>query len=174
MKAMNVIKKTTFLFCLLSTFALNAQHDSIKIIPAINLNGPRVGLTYITGGVLADKLYSEMNINPLITQFGWQFESRYFTLPSGTAGLIEGVILVGGLEQGVFLPTGSFLIGLRNAAGLEFGFGPNLSLAGVGFVISAGITFRTNDINFPLNIAVVPSSKGVRISLLAGFNARRK
>jgi hypothetical protein len=123
---------------------------------------------------LADKLKDKFNASPTITQFGWQFETRYFTLKSGTSGLVEGVILIGGIEQGLFLPSGSLLIGLRNPNGLEFGFGPNLSLSGVGFVFAGGVTFHSENINFPVNLALVPSSDGLRLSLLFGFNARHQ
>lgn len=109
-----------------------------------------------------------------MTQFGWQFETRYFTLPNGTCGLVEGVILAGGLEQGKFLPSGSLLIGIRNAKGMEFGFGPNLSYSGARFVFAIGTTLKSSNVFFPINLAIVPAADGVRISLLTGFNARSK
>jgi len=159
------------ILCIIQQEIVIAQND--EIIPPIKLMGPRIGATYITPGETVDQL-ADYDIGPLITQFGWQFETRFFTLPSGVAGLVEGVILVGGIEQNGFLPSGTFLIGIRNAKGLEFGIGPNLSLSGVAFALAAGITLKSNNINFPINIAVVPSDKGVRISLLFGFNARKE
>ena len=137
----------------------------------VELDGPRVGVTYITGD-LADKL-DERNIKPLITQFGWQFETDYFTLESGTTGLVETVILIGGIEQGKFLPSISALLGFRNYQGFEFGFGPNLSLSGVGLSFAIGTTINLEDkVNIPINLAIVPGG-GIRISLLTGFNASR-
>jgi hypothetical protein len=35
------------------------------------------------------------------------------------------------------------------------------------------MTFRSGALNVPLNVAVVPSKAGVRVSLLTGFNMRR-
>jgi hypothetical protein len=35
------------------------------------------------------------------------------------------------------------------------------------------MTFRAGALNVPVNLAVVPSKSGVRVSLLAGFNTRR-
>jgi len=136
--------------------------------------GPRIGCTYITPGETVDKLDEELGVSPFISQIGWQFETRFFTLPSGFSGLVEGVILIGGVEQNTFLPSGSFLIGVRGANGLEFGVGPNLSLTGIAYVLAVGINFNSNNINFPINFAVIPSDKGVRITLLLGFNARHE
>jgi hypothetical protein len=166
---------TIIFICVLPSAKLKAQTDSSNISSqGVNLQGPRVGVTYISEGELADQLKDEFNVNPFITQFGWQFEKRFFTLDSGVSGLVEGVLLAGGIEQGKILPSGTFLIGVRSANGFEFGFGPNLSLAGVAFAISAGITLSTDQVNFPLNFAVVPSPEGVRLSFLMGFNAKTR
>ncbi len=170
------MRKTIFhlgvLFFLFVSISVRGQQDS-TIVETIQLEGPRVGFTIITGE-LADRLRSELDVSPFITQIGWQFENRFFTTPSGTTGLVEGILLVGGVEQNVFLPSASFLIGLRNKNGTEFGVGPNLSLSGAAFVFAGGVTLQSANINFPINLALVPSSKGVRISLLVGFNARKR
>lgn len=158
-----------------------SQRDSVsyqgykqKPIEPIKLAGPRVGFTYITPGPLSDSLNSRFGLNPIFTQFGWQFEKSYFDLNNGTAGLIEFVGLIGGLEQNKFIPSGSLLIGIRNAQGFEFGFGPNLSLSGASFVLALGHTIKRGDLNFPINLALVPSDKGVRFSLLFGFTAQSR
>lgn len=157
--------------------------------------GPRFGFTYITPGKLTDKL-SEMGKNPLITQFGWQFEARLFTINSGPQGIIEFIPLIGGMEQGVFLPSASLLVGLRGAGknSFEFAVGPNLSLSGLGMVFAAGTNFKSGNINFPVNFAFVPSvssleshydevtqtyknskvGTGYRFSITIGFNSRKK
>jgi hypothetical protein len=153
-----------------SGLQLQAQTDKSQPTPSVNLEGPRIGMTYITEGEMSRRLESEFSVNPFITQFGWQFEKQYFNLSSGVAGLIEGVVLVGGLEQNVFLPSLSMLVGIRNAKGFEFGFGPNLSLAGAGMVFAVGSSIQSGGLIFPVNLAVIPSSSGTRISLLVGFN----
>ncbi len=140
----------------------------------LKLSGPRVGFTVLSERY-ADNIIEEFgrDINPFITQFGWQFETRIFTLDSGMSGLFEFVPLVGGLEQGKFLPSVSGLIGLRTAKGFEFGVGPNVSLGGAGLVMAIGTNFQSQGINFPVNLAVAPSKDGARFSLLFGFNARK-
>ena len=81
--------------------------------------------------------------------------------------------LLGGLDQGVALPSLSWLVGMRTREGAEFGLGPNVSPAGVALAIAAGITFRAGGFNVPLNIAVVPTKAGIRVSMLSGFSLRQ-
>ncbi|WP_240773357.1 hypothetical protein [Pontibacter sp. SGAir0037] len=99
--------------------------------------------------------------------------NQIFTLENGVSGLFEFVPLIGGLEQGKFLPSLSALIGVRGARGFEFGLGPNVAISGAGLVLAVGTNFQSQGINFPVNFAVAPSSDGARFSLLLGFNSRR-
>ena len=151
----------------------------------IRYNGPRVGFTVLGSGSTKDRLKDRGYSSSTITQFGWQFETRIFTLESGTSGLVEWVLLVGGVEKGLFLPSASMLIGIRDGKnGFEFGLGPNLSLASFGMAIAVGASFKSANMVFPVNLAVIPSVKntwndagvmqatGVRVSLLIGFNTR--
>ncbi len=154
----------------------SASASSVPIYPPvqqeIKLGGPRLGFTII-GGAQANRLQDEFDVNPFLTQFGWQFETRLFTTADGLSGLVEIVPLVGGLEQGRFIPSISGILGLRRARGFEFGVGPNLSLAGAGLVFAAGTNFTSQGLNFPVNVALVPGRDGVRVSLLFGFNSRK-
>ena len=83
-------------------------------------------------------------------------------------------MLFGGLEQGVVLPSLSWLAGMRTRSGTEFGVGPNLTPVGVALVIAAGMTLRAGALNIPFNVAVVPSKSGTRVSVLTGFNRRKQ
>jgi hypothetical protein len=134
----------------------------------VQLSGPRVGVTMLTGD-LADRVSEDFEAGPFISQFGWQFENRLFTTDRGLSGVTEWVLLVGGLEQSVVLPSATFLVGLRSRGGAEIGFGPNLSAGGAAYVIGAGVTFRYDDLQFPVNASVALSKDGPRISLLTGF-----
>jgi len=138
----------------------------------MTLSGPRFGITYVTAD-LARRLDEEFDASPVITQFGWQFETRLFATDTGLSGLTELVPLIGGLEQGLFLPSLSFLVGLRTASGFEVGLGPNASLGGAAYVLAIGATTRYGDLNFPVNLSTVLSGEGVRLSLLVGFNLAR-
>ncbi|MGV3539973.1 MAG: hypothetical protein ACO1OQ_09190 [Rufibacter sp.] len=150
----------------------NAVTQLPEIQQGIQLSGPRLGFTVLTGNV-ADKAKEEHNVSPFITQFGWQFETRIFTTSGGVSGLAEIVPLVGGLEQGKFIPSLSGLVGIRGPKGFEFGVGPNVSATGAALVLALGTNLQTEGINFPINLAVVPNSDGARISLLFGFNSRK-
>src|SRR4051812_43628377 len=139
-----------------------------------SLSGPRLGVTFLDHGVrehLAEE--TDMTVEPAISQFGWQFEKRFYTTDDGPTAVTEWVLLVGGLDQGVALPSLSWLIGGRTRNGAEFGVGPNFTPLGAAIAVAAGVTFRAGALNVPLNLAVVPSKSGVRVSFLAGFNTRR-
>ena len=140
----------------------------------LELSGPRFGVTMLSQGVI-DTLKKERNITigSTISQFGWQFEKQFYSKAGGVTALNEWVALLGGLDQGVAIPSLSWLIGLRTKEGAEFGVGPNVTPAGVALVVSAGVTFKAGIMNVPMNFAVVPSKSGTRVSVLTGFTLRR-
>jgi len=144
-------------------------------VGTVQLSGPRLGFTILTDGVLerARNTVEGRDLNPFLTQFSWQFETRLFRMPNGMSGLIELVPLIGGLEQSKFIPSVSAVLGLRGPKGFEFGVGPNVTPLGAGLVLVGGTSFRSNGVNFPINLAVAPGQGGVRVSLLVGFNSRR-
>ena len=165
-------RRAVFLSLMLSTHALS-QTLPPPISPPISLSGPRVGFTVLSDGIV-DKLGDYgLRIRPFVTQFGWQFEKRFYGGDNGLSAVTECVVLAGGLEQGVVLPSLNWLVGLRTSQGVEFGVGPNLTPVGTALAFAAGATFRSGALNFPVNLAVVPSKSGVRVSVLAGFNTRR-
>ena len=162
-----------FPFC-----SIFAQSDSSSAVGQsagpgyTNLFGPRLGITLVTGES-AVQLKDKFDAGPFITQFGWQWETRFFTVEGGITGVTELVLLVGGMEQGIFLPSLSMLIGIRSPKGIEFGVGPNLSLAGAGYAVAFGATKKYGELNFPMNFSIVMSKKSARFSLLFGFNAAK-
>lgn len=122
-----------------------------------NLSGPRIGFTVITDGKLTETLDEEFGVTTnVISQFGYQFEKQIMG-DENVAGLVEGIVFIGGIEQGMFLPSVSGLFGARFASGTEFAIGPNLSLSGAGLVVGFGKTLHAGNINIPINIAWVPS-----------------
>jgi hypothetical protein len=139
----------------------------------VSLSGPRFGITHMDEGVRQQLLDRNIDVQPTITQFGWQFERQFYGKQGGMTALNEWVVLVGGLEQGVALPSVSWMLGLRSSGGSEFGFGPNITPAGVALAIAGGTTFRAGAMNVPVNVAIVPSKSGMRVSFLSGFSLRR-
>jgi len=140
----------------------------------MSLSGPRFGVTFLSDGV-RDKLAERgIDVGFSISQFGWQKEKRFLSTPTGWTGVHEFVVLVGGVDQGLFLPSFNWLVGARTASGVEFAAGPNLTAAGFALVAAGGVTFRTGNLNIPVNLAIVPSKDGQRISMLVGFNMRNR
>ena len=80
-----------------------------------------------------------------ISQFGWQFEKQFYSKGSGVAAVNEWVLLVGGLDQGVMMPSASWMVGLSTREGTEFGVGPNVTPAGVALAFAAGVTHQSRD-----------------------------
>jgi len=153
--------------------AATAQQPG-ELTRQLNRSGPRFGVTWL-GGALTDTIRSrfDTDISPVITQFGWQFERQFASLESGPVALNEWVLLIGGLDQGAFLPSLTWLVGIRSQSNFEFGIGPNATPAGVALAISMGKTFHSGALAVPVNVAWVPSKFGHRVSVLTGFNLYR-
>ena len=167
-------------FQFLLSLPLRAQDNTVvtntpSLYRPIELEGPRLGVSF-----LSDRLFDyiqkdrDIDIKSVISQFGWQFEKRFFALESGTTALTEWILLVGGVDQGLFIPSVSWIIGLRSGNGFELGVGPNLSISGSSLVYAAGITIQSEEINFPVNFAIAPSEHGTRYTILVGFNVRKR
>jgi hypothetical protein len=163
---------------LVSIFVTSARAQSVieppPLAKTVNLSGPRFGMTALGPGVVEELKKRSITVGSNVSQFGWQFEKQFYAKGSGLAAVNEWVVLVGGLEQGVVLPSLSWIVGLRTREGVEFGIGPNVTPVGVSLVLAAGVTMRAGTMNVPLNVAVVPSKVGTRVSVLSGFNMRRR
>jgi len=154
---------------------LHAQSGSLAPPPArtLSLSGPRIGISLLSDGVVRELKKNSVDVRPTISQFGWQFERQFYAKEGGVSALNEWVFLLGGLDQGVAIPSLTWLAGLRTQEGAEFGVGPNVTPAGVALAIAAGVTFRAGVLNVPMNFAVVPTKAGTRVTMLTGFTLRR-
>ena len=158
---------------------LSAPAMSQPMVPppadVVSLSGPRVGFTVLSQSIVDTlKKDNQITVAPLISQFGWQFEKQFYSTQTGPTAVTECVLLLGGLDQGVAIPSLSWLVGVRTREGAEFGVGPNITPTGVALALAAGITFRAGTMNVPVNFAVVPSKSGTRVSVLTGFSLRRR
>ena len=138
-----------------------------------NLSGPRFGITLVPDGMIHNLATKNIEVGPQISQFGWQFEKQFFAKDSGVTMVSEWVALAGGLEQNLFVPTLSWVMGVRTHDGAEFGMGPIISPGGSGLVLATRMTFRAGGFNIPVNIAAVPSKQGTRVTLLTGLSLRK-
>jgi hypothetical protein len=98
----------------------------------LRLNGPRIGVTFLTGNMAARFMAHEsqggFNDQPFMFIFGYQQEVQY--LNSGKyQALFEFVPAVIGLDKELLIPSLSFMNGLRNnVSGWEFAIGPNFTV----------------------------------------------
>lgn len=138
----------------------------------VSLAGPRFGVSVLSEGVVEKLHEKEIDVSSTISQFGWQFERQFYGQQGGITALNEWVGLLGGLDQGVVIPSLTWLVGLRTPAGAEFGIGPNFTPAGVALALAAGVTIRAGILNVPMNFAMVPTKAGVRATLMTGFTLR--
>ncbi len=139
-----------------------------------DLSGPRFGVT-VLGGSIRTTLRNEhqIDVSPIITQFGWQLERQFGGDGQTYTGITELVALIGGTEQNQLLPSLSWLVGFRDSRGYEVAVGPNVTPIGSAVAFVGGLTRRVGSLNVPVNVAIVPSRDGVRVSLLSGFNLSR-
>lgn len=95
-------------------------------------DGPRMGFTYF-GGEIASRLAESRSVGgyeaqPLMFQFGYQFEKQYLNEGNFQA-LFEFIPMMTGLDQGLFIPSFTIMNGFRNNKnGWEFAFGPTFSI----------------------------------------------
>jgi hypothetical protein len=114
------------------------------------------------------------SVSPLMSLFGWQFEHPFDTgVRSAIMPMTELVVLAGGMEQGVLLPSASWLLGMRKPNGWEAAIGPTVTGAGVQLAFAVGVTHTFGNLNIPVNLAVAPGRRGASISVTSGFNTKR-
>jgi hypothetical protein len=146
----------------------------VKKLPRQHLSGPRFGFTAFTGDVADQR--DAAGLEPIMSQFGWQFETQLVSTSNGSQALLEWLALVGGLEQGEFNGSISFIAGLRTVNGLEFGVGPNFNFnpdneqkISRSMIVAAGTTIPVGDFYVPLNVAIGFAKGGPRVNVLMGW-----
>ena len=150
-----------------------AVERSARRLPAQHISGPRFGVTAFTGDVA--RLRNSIGKSAVMTQFGWQFETRIVSTHSGSQALLEWVVLVGGVEQDELNIGMAWMAGYRLANGLELGVGPHVGVRREGgapstsTVMAAGWSMPVGEISVPLNAAVALAEGGPRITTLIGW-----
>ena len=161
-----------------SSQSAQAQVAATPVPDVMKLSGPRIGVTFLSDGIVRkfrDDIDGEFDgVGSVVSQFGWQWEKRFYSGDNGLTAVTEWALLFGGMEQGVVIPSLSWLVGARTAQGIEFAVGPNFTPVGVALAAAVGVNFPIGHLNVPVNLAVVPSKSGVRVSMLAGFNMRKR
>jgi hypothetical protein len=168
--------------------ALPEEQEAAKRLEIVY--GPRVGVTWVVtspedfdeaiqGVFPADRTYF-----PIFTQFGFNLEQRIRLGNTQSHFAFQEVLVLGGLDQNIILPSFSVMIGFRSRRGLEFGLGPNVSMkrsqeepgVDLSVVYSVGWTFSFEDVFVPVDFAFIPtpSDQKPRITLLTGFNFKKR
>ncbi len=72
------------LLVLLVSVPAFSQTSVPPVARTVNLSGPRFGVTSLSEGVI-EKLKTDrsLEVRPLISQFGWQFEKQFYSKSGG-------------------------------------------------------------------------------------------
>ena len=121
---------------------------------------------------MVETLYPPGSYVPVTSLFGVIAEQRILLGDTDSHFAFQEVVMIGGLEQSIALPTASFLIGYRDSSGFEVGFGPNVTLAGIGVVVAAGYTISYRGVFVPIDLScVLPNAqRPASVALTTGFN----
>jgi len=162
------------MFVALGSEAAAQMRAIIDTLPA-KRSGPRYGAIWLSPAI-ADSISVRNNnhkVNGTTSIFGWDFETQLMRNPKGVEPITSIVLGVAGLEQGLVLPSATWVVGIRTQEDFELGIGPNASLAGVALAVTAGRTFHSGSLHIPIDVAWVGSKIGQRLSLTTGFNVTK-
>ena len=176
------------LFVLFLSVLMPACGQSGEEMPKFQmLLGPVVGMTYVVDaqGTLDAKLQEmypnpDRSYTPFFTQFGVNLEQRLRLGTTRSYFAFQEVFAVGGMDQGIFLPSVSFFLGFRSHRGLQFGLGPNLVVRwaqsepelATSVTYAVGWSFPFYGAFVPVSLAFSATSEdgNPRIGLISGFN----
>lgn len=113
----------------------------------MNNSGPRIGLAYVTGqsGDMFTRSEKDGGLAsyPMLFNIGYQLEAQYVGTEN-FSGLFEFIFNVGGLDQGLFIPSLAILHGARfGKNSWEIAIGPSLSVKTLSEVTSINGHFLT-------------------------------
>lgn len=147
-----------------------------------NLSGPRLGVTVVMGeGELWQDLDRE-DMSRTISQFGWHFERQVVPLGGGPQFVVQAVPMIGGVEYGKVIPGITLAMGIRFPSGYEFGLGPNITAPipsgdrrdpRTALATAIGKSFSYGGVSLPLNLVLVTSPNGQRLSFIVGYAIQR-
>jgi len=156
------------------------SYDPVRF-DQMSLEGPRFGVTYVTGNGELWKRLDDEGMSRTLSQFGWHFESRIIPEGGGPQFVIETVPMLAGVEYGKFLPSATLAMGVRFPRGWEFGIGPNVLVTGTNgsedlrtsLVMAGGYSFQYGGVNLPVNLAFATNPEGNRVALIFGYAVRK-
>lgn len=143
-----------------------------------NMSGPRLGVTYVMGDNEISRELDREEMGRAISQFGWHIERQIVPAGGGPQFVVQAVPMLGGVEYGKVIPGVTLAMGIRFPSGYEFGIGPNItsakpneteSGARTALATAVGRSFDYGGVSLPLNLVLVSSPKGQRLSFIVGY-----
>ncbi len=138
--------------------------DEPVCLSKVNIGGPRLGFTgIVNNGSFRDELQKN-GVNPLYSQFGWQFEFKVVPEGNGPSFVTEIIPMFGAVEYSTIIPSVTIPLGVRFPNGFEFSLGPNIALgwdkdknnltSTSSLVLAVGKTFSYRGVGIPVNLTV--------------------
>lgn len=143
-----------------------ADRRSLAAPVAPRQDGPRFGLTLLGRGLEAELSARGYDVGNQYVELGWQFERRFGRAPiTPVASLL---LLAGGLDRGVLLPSATGQVSLRTPSGFGLGIGPTVGVTGAGLAAALTISPPGRP-EWVSTASLFTSPDGARLSLLVGF-----
>lgn len=143
-----------------------------------NMSGPRLGVTYVMGDNDISRELDREEMGRAISQFGWHIERQIVPAGGGPQFVVQAVPMLGGVEYGKVIPGITLAMGIRFPSGYEFGIGPNITSAKpsetqagarTALATAVGRSFDYGGVSLPINLVLVSSPKGQRLSFIVGY-----
>jgi hypothetical protein len=147
-----------------------ASAETQTMPPARHMHGFRIGYTFINGGDAHERLST-----PHLFIMGYEATQRITGGEWLNVITVENVI-VGGMNQSIFIPTANFLLGFEINERFQVGAGPNISPFSdpedmLHMIAAVGYTPQAGDFNVPVHVSYIPDvDNNYRISVTTGVN----
>jgi hypothetical protein len=123
---------------------------------------------------------SDKKYFPIFTQMGFEAAQLIPLGESAHSLAVHEMFLLGGLDQGMAIPSANLVVGFHSSWGVEFGLGPYVTLqapggsarlaAGVAYMFAYTLSLKGFSLPIILIVVPIPSYANPRLSVLTGFN----
>ena len=173
----------TLIFCIAAA-GLGAQADVRR---TQLLFGPRLGLTAVVvqPSDFNDEMQNEFpssdkNYFPVFTEMGVEAQELVPIGESPHSFAVHEAFFLGGLDQGMVIPSANLVVGFRSSWGIELGLGPYLTVlspggrvrlvGGVVYLLQFTLVLKGFSLPITLTMVPIPSYANPRLSLITGFD----
>jgi len=173
----------TLIFCIAAA-GLGAEADVRR---TVLLFGPRLGVTavVVAPSDFNDQMQNEFpssdkNYYPVFSQMGIEAQQLVPLGESSHSLAVHEMFLLGGLDQGMAIPSANLVVGFHSGWGVELGLGPYITVlapggsirlaAGVVYMVEYTLPLKGFSLPIIFTMVPIPSYANPRLSLLTGFN----